>query len=60
MGASVSLPRSATGIQLDGGLPASFVFLSAVAQRTSGLRLGTGVVTLPLENPVRVAETPQY
>ncbi|MDV6271783.1 LLM class flavin-dependent oxidoreductase [Rhodococcus globerulus] len=34
--------------------------MSAVAQRTSGLRLGTGVVTLPLENPVRVAETPQY
>ena len=40
----------------EGGLPAPFVFLAGVAARTSRIRLGTGVVTLPLENPVRVAE----
>jgi putative FMN-dependent luciferase-like monooxygenase len=40
----------------EGGLPAPFVFLSQVAARTSRIRIGTGVVTLPLENPVRVAE----
>jgi len=40
----------------EGGLPAPFVFLAQVAARTSRIRLGTGVVTLPLEDPVRVAE----
>ena len=40
----------------EGGLPAPFVFLAQVAARTSRIRLGTGVVTLPLENPLRVAE----
>ena len=40
----------------EGGLPAPFVFLAHVAARTSRIRLGTGIVTLPLENPVRVAE----
>ena len=40
----------------EGGLPAPFVFLAQVAGRTSRIRLGTGIVTLPLENPVRVAE----
>ena len=40
----------------EGGLPAPFVFLAFVAARTSGIRLGTGVVTLPLENALRVAE----
>ncbi len=40
----------------EGGLPSPFVFLSHVAARTSRIRLGTGVVTLPLEAPVRVAE----
>jgi putative FMN-dependent luciferase-like monooxygenase len=40
----------------EGGLPAPFVFLSQVAARTSSIRLGTGIVTLPLENPIRVAE----
>ncbi|MDH2416292.1 LLM class flavin-dependent oxidoreductase [Nocardioides sp. CER19] len=39
-----------------GGMPSPFVFLAALAARTSRLRLGTGVVPLPLENPVRVAE----
>jgi len=42
--------------QAEGGLPAPFVFLSQVAARTSRIRLGTGIVTLPLELPVRVAE----
>jgi putative FMN-dependent luciferase-like monooxygenase len=40
----------------EGGLPAPFVFLAHVAARTSQIRLGTGIVTLPLEEPVRVAE----
>jgi putative FMN-dependent luciferase-like monooxygenase len=40
----------------EGGLPAPFVFLAQIAARTSRIRLGTGVVTLPLEDPVRVAE----
>jgi len=40
----------------EGGLPAPFVFLSQAAARTSRIRLGTGIVTLPLELPVRVAE----
>ena len=40
----------------EGGLPAPFVFLSHVAARTTRIRLGTGIVTLPLEAPVRVAE----
>ncbi len=40
----------------EGGLPAPFVFLSQIAARTSRIRLGTGIVTLPLELPIRVAE----
>lgn len=40
----------------EGGLPSPFVFLAHVAARTSRIRLGTGIVTLPLELPVRVAE----
>ena len=40
----------------EGGLPALLVFLSYVAARTTRIRLGTGIVTLPLEEPVRVAE----
>ncbi len=39
-----------------GGLPSPFVFLAWLAARTSRLRLGTAAVTLPLENPLRVAE----
>lgn len=39
-----------------GGLPSPLVFLGWLAARTNRLRLGTGVVTLPLENPLRVAE----
>lgn len=40
----------------EGGLPSPFVFLAHVAARTRRIRLGTGVVTLPMENAVRVAE----
>ncbi|MCX8132842.1 MAG: putative FMN-dependent luciferase-like monooxygenase [Roseococcus sp.] len=40
----------------EGGLPAPFVFLAQVAARTSRIRLGTGIVTLPMELPIRVAE----
>src|SRR5919112_4450410 len=42
--------------EAEGGLPSPLVFLSHVAARTSTIRLGTGIITLPLENPVRVAE----
>ena len=40
----------------EGGLPAPLVFLAHVAAKTSRIRLGTGIITLPLEEPVRVAE----
>jgi putative FMN-dependent luciferase-like monooxygenase len=40
----------------EGGLPAPLVFLSYVAAQTRRIRLGTGIITLPLEEPVRVAE----
>lgn len=40
----------------EGGLPALFPFLSYVAARTKRIRLGTGVVTLTMEDPIRVAE----
>src|SRR5579859_3547507 len=40
----------------EGGLPSPFVFLGHLAARTSHIRLGTGIITLPLELPVRVAE----
>src|SRR5262252_7221249 len=40
----------------EGGLPAPFVFLAQAAVQTSRIRLGTGIVTLPLELPIRVAE----
>jgi alkanesulfonate monooxygenase SsuD/methylene tetrahydromethanopterin reductase-like flavin-dependent oxidoreductase (luciferase family) len=39
-----------------GRLPSPFTFLAAVAERTRRIRLGTAVVTLPLEDPIRVAE----
>src|SRR5262249_58587703 len=42
--------------EAEGGLPAPFTFLGFVAAQTSRIRLGTGIVTLPLEHPVRVAE----
>ncbi|MBR8740183.1 putative FMN-dependent luciferase-like monooxygenase [Nocardiopsis sp. MG754419] len=40
----------------EGGLPSPLVFLARAAADTERIRLGTGVVTLPLEDPVRVAE----
>jgi putative FMN-dependent luciferase-like monooxygenase len=40
----------------EGGLPAPFAFLGFVTAQTSRIRLGTGIVTLPLESPLRVAE----
>lgn len=40
----------------EGGLPSPFVFLAHVAACTTRIRLGTGIITLPLEMPVRVAE----
>src|SRR5690242_5520375 len=40
----------------EGGLPSPFVLLAQVAARTSRIRLGTGIVTLPMELPIRVAE----
>lgn len=40
----------------EGGLPSPFVFLAQVAALTSRIRLGTGIVTLPMEQPIRVAE----
>src|SRR4029450_12605298 len=46
-------PHSPEG---EGALPAPFVFLAQAAVQPSRIRLGTGIVTLPLELPVRVAE----
>lgn len=40
----------------EGGLPSPFVFLAQVAAATTRIRLGTGIVTLPMEMPIRVAE----
>jgi putative FMN-dependent luciferase-like monooxygenase len=40
----------------EGGLPSPLIFLAAAAARTKHLRLATGIITLPLENPVRLAE----
>lgn len=42
--------------EAEGGLPSPFVLLAAAAARTSRIRLGTAIVTLPHEDPVRVAE----
>jgi alkanesulfonate monooxygenase SsuD/methylene tetrahydromethanopterin reductase-like flavin-dependent oxidoreductase (luciferase family) len=40
----------------DGRLPSVLPFLAAAAERTRRIRLGTAVVVLPLEDPLRVAE----
>lgn len=40
----------------EGGLPSPFVFLAAAAERTSQIALATGVVTLPIDDPLRAAE----
>lgn len=40
----------------EGGMPSPFVFLAQAAALTRRIRLGTGIVTLPMELPIRVAE----
>jgi len=40
----------------EGGLPSPFVFLAHAAAQTTDIVLGTSIVTLPLEEPLRVAE----
>lgn len=40
----------------EGGLPSPFPFLAAAAVQTERIALGTGIVTLPIDDPVRVAE----
>lgn len=40
----------------EGGLPSPFVLLAAAAERTSRIALATGVITLPIDDPLRVAE----
>lgn len=42
--------------EFEGGLPSPFVLLAYVAAQTRQIRLGTGVICLPMENAVRVAE----
>ena len=42
--------------EFEGGLPAPTVFLAQAAARTTRIRLATGIITLPLELPLRVAE----
>src|SRR2546421_13112075 len=39
-----------------GRLPSPLVFLASVAARTRWVRLGTAIVIVPLEHPVRLAE----
>ncbi len=40
----------------EGGLPSPLVFLAHAAAHTERIRLGTAIITLPMENPLRVAE----
>ncbi|MFI9510809.1 LLM class flavin-dependent oxidoreductase [Nocardia sp. NPDC052566] len=40
----------------EGGLPSPFVFLAHAAARNTRIRLGTAIVTLGLEDPIRAAE----
>src|SRR5918912_793041 len=40
----------------EGGLPSPLILLTAAAQRTRRIRLATGIITLPLEHPLRMAE----
>jgi alkanesulfonate monooxygenase SsuD/methylene tetrahydromethanopterin reductase-like flavin-dependent oxidoreductase (luciferase family) len=39
-----------------GGLPSPLVFFAALAERTKQIGVGTAIISLSLENPVRVAE----
>jgi putative FMN-dependent luciferase-like monooxygenase len=40
----------------EGGLPSPLVFLAWMAAQTERIRLGTAIITLGLEDPIRVAE----
>ncbi|KHJ69824.1 luciferase [Pantoea rodasii] len=40
----------------EGGLPSPLVFLAHMAANTRTIRLGTGIITLAMENALRVAE----
>ncbi len=40
----------------EGGLPSPLIFLSHVGANTHHIRLGTGIITLPMENAIRIAE----
>jgi putative FMN-dependent luciferase-like monooxygenase len=40
----------------EGGLPSPLVFLAWMAAHTERIRLGTAIITLALEDPIRVAE----
>jgi len=40
----------------EGGLPSPMPFLGFVAARTTRIRLGTGIIILPMEDPIRIAE----
>jgi len=40
----------------EGGLPSPLVFLAHAAAHTRTIRLGTAIITLPMENALRVAE----
>jgi alkanesulfonate monooxygenase SsuD/methylene tetrahydromethanopterin reductase-like flavin-dependent oxidoreductase (luciferase family) len=42
--------------EVKGGLPGPLVFLAHLAARSSRIRLGAGITTLPLELPIWVAE----
>jgi len=42
--------------EFEGGMPSPFVLLAQAAALTSRIRLATGIVTLPMEMPIRVAE----
>lgn len=40
----------------EGGLPSPFVLLAAAAQHSTDIALGTAVLTLPIDDPLRAAE----
>src|SRR2546426_1633994 len=40
----------------DGPFPSPLILLTAAAGRTSRITLGTGITTLPFEDPIRLAE----
>jgi len=42
--------------EAEGGLPAPLLFLAHAAAHTRTIRLGTAIITLPMENALRVAE----